>query len=158
MHAFFVECAERYAAQAGIELRHPMLDTRLVQFALDIPDDQRKRDRFTKFILRQALGDDLPDPVRRRRDKGDFAHAVAEAIESVGGEEFFDALQIAEAGWVHGDMVSDKYRTMKQQYPLGPDVYGDHVPALWMVTAVELWFRAAFGAYNAKREGTNVAG
>jgi len=31
------------------------------------------------------------------------------------------------------------------------------VPALWMVTAVELWFRAAFGAYNARREGTNDA-
>ena len=156
MHAFFVECAERYAAQAGIELRHPLLDTRVVQFALDIPDDQRKRERLTKFILRQALGDDLPDPVRRRRDKGDFAHAVAEAIESVGGEEFFEGLQIAEAGWVRGDMLTEKYRTMKQQYPLGPDVYGDHVPALWMVTAVELWFRAAFGAYNTRREDTNA--
>jgi asparagine synthase (glutamine-hydrolysing) len=158
MHAFFVECAERYAAQAGIELRHPLLDTRLVQFALDIPDDQRKRGRFTKFILREALGDDLPEPVRRRRDKGDFAHAVAEAIESVGGEAFFETLQIAEAGWVRGEMLSEKYRTMKRQYPLGPDVYGDHVPALWMVTAVELWFRAAFGVYNAQREETNAVG
>ena len=158
MHAFFVECAERYAAQAGIELRHPLLDPRLVQFALDIPDDQRKRGRFTKFILREALGGDLPDAVRLRRDKGDFAHVVAEAIESVGGEEFFESLQIAEAGWVRGDLLSEKYRTMKRQYPLGPDVYGEHVPALWMVTAVELWFRAAFGAYNAQREDTNVAG
>jgi asparagine synthase (glutamine-hydrolysing) len=158
MHAFFVECAERYAAQAGIELRHPLLDKRLVQFALDIPDDQRKRGRFTKYVLREALGDDLPEAVRGRRNKGDFAHAVAQAIESVGGEEFFATLQIAQAGWVKGDMLSEKYRTMKQQYPLGPDVYGDHVPALWMVTAVELWFRAAFGAYNAQREDTNAAG
>jgi asparagine synthase (glutamine-hydrolysing) len=156
MHAFFVECAERYAAQAGIELRHPLLDKRLVQFALDIPDDQRKRGRFTKFILRQALGDDLAEPVRLRRSKGDFAHAVAQAIESVGGEAFFERLQIAEAGWVRGDLLSEKYRTMRRQYALGPDVYGDHVPALWMVTAVELWFRAAFGAYNAQREDTNA--
>ena len=155
MHAFFVECAERYAAQMGIELRHPLLDKRLVEFALDIPDDQRKRGRFTKFILREALGGDLAEPVRLRRNKGDFAHAVAQAIESVGGESFFDNLQIAEAGWVRGDMLSEKYKTMRRQYPLGPDVYGDHVPALWMVTAVELWFRAAFGAYNAQREGTN---
>jgi asparagine synthase (glutamine-hydrolysing) len=155
MHAFFVECAERYAAEAGIELRHPLLDKRLVQFALDIPDDQRKRGRLTKFILREALGDDLAEAVRLRRNKGDFAHAVAEAIESVGGESFFNNLQIAEAGWVRGDMLTEKYRTMQRQYPLGPDVYGDHVPALWMVTAVELWFRAAFGAYNAQREGTH---
>ena len=68
------------------------------------------------------------------------------APTALGGEEFFENLQIAEAGWVRGDLLSEKYRTMKRQYPLGPDVYGDHVPALWMVTAVELWFRAAFGA------------
>jgi asparagine synthase (glutamine-hydrolysing) len=155
MHAFFVECAERYAIQAGIELRHPLLDKRLVEFALDIPDDQRKRGRFTKFVLRQALGNDLADPVRQRRTKGDFSHAVAQAIESLGGERFFDRLQIADAGWVHGDLVADKYRTMRSQYPLGSDVYGDHVPALWMITAVELWFRSAFGAYNAQREDRN---
>jgi len=155
MHGFFVECAERYAAQAGIELRHPLLDKRLVQFALDIPDNQRKRGRFTKFILRQALGEDLAEPVRLRRTKGDFSHAVAQAIESLGGEQFFERLQIADAGWVRGDMVADKYRTMRRQYPLGSEVYGDHVPALWMITAVELWFRSAFGAYNAQREDRN---
>jgi asparagine synthase (glutamine-hydrolysing) len=145
MHAFFVECAERYAAHAGIELRHPLLDRRLVQFALDIPDTQRKRGRFTKFILRQALADDLAEPVRQRRTKGDFSHAVAQAIEALGGERFFAALQIAEAGWVDGGMVAAKYRTMRRQYPRGSQVYGDHVPALWMITAVELWYRSAFG-------------
>ena len=145
MHAFFVECAERYAASAGIELRHPLLDVRLVEFALNIPDDQRKRGRFTKYVLRNALGGDLPEAVRTRRTKGDFAHSVAEAIEAVGGERFFTTLQIAEAGWVDGTMVADKYRTMRDQYASGPDVYGDHVPALWMITAVELWFRSAFG-------------
>jgi asparagine synthase (glutamine-hydrolysing) len=151
MHTFFVECAERFAARAGIELRHPLLDKRLVEFALDIPDDQRKRGRFTKFVLRQALGDDLVECVRLRRTKGDFAHAIAEAIEAVGGEQFFESLQIAEAGWVHGDLVADKYRAMRGQYRLGPEVYGEHVPALWMITAVELWFRSAFG-------GTSAAG
>lgn len=146
MHAFFVECAERFAAQAGIELRHPLLDKRLVEFALDIPDDQRKRGRFTKYVLRQALGEDLVECVRLRRTKGDFAHAIAAAIEAVGGEQFFENLQIADAGWVHGALVAAKYRTMRDQYPRGPEVYGDHVPALWMITAVELWFRSAFGS------------
>lgn len=145
MHAFFLECAERSAAQHHIELRHPFLDVRLVQFALDIPDEQRKRGRFTKFILREALGEDLPAMVRQRRTKGDFAHAIVEAVEALGGDRFFGALRIAEAGWVDGDLVAAKYRLMQSQYPLGPDVYGDHVPALWMIAAVELWFCAAVG-------------
>ena len=70
-------------------------------------------------------------------------------FEAVGGEHFFERLAIADAGWVDGAIVAGKYRTMRSQYPQGHDVYGDHVPALWMITAVELWFRAAFGAYNA---------
>lgn len=146
MHAFFVECAERAAAHHRIELRHPLLDARLVQFALDIPDDQRKRGRFTKFILREALGDDLPEVVRSRRTKGDFSHAIAEAIEALGGEQFFDALLIAEAGWVDGRAVAAKYRRMRSRYAQGPVAYGAHVPALWMIAAVELWFRSAFAA------------
>jgi asparagine synthase (glutamine-hydrolysing) len=145
MHQFFLECAERTSGGCGIELRHPLLDARLIEFALGIPDDQRKRGRQTKYVLRQALGDDLAPVVRSRRTKGDFAHAVAEAIESLGGERFYTHLQIAEAGWVRADIVAAKYRTMRDQYPAGSDVYGDHVPALWMIAAVELWFRAAFG-------------
>jgi hypothetical protein len=125
---------------------------RLVEFALAIPDDQRKRGRYTKYVLRQALGSDLEESVRSRRTKGDFSHAIVEAIESVGGERFFTNLQISEAGWVHGDVVAAKYRTMRSQYPQGPSVYGDHVPALWMIAAVELWFRSAFGDGRVQRE------
>jgi len=29
--------------------------------------------------------------------------------------------------------------------PLGPAHYGRHIPELWMITAIELWFRSAFG-------------
>lgn len=146
MHSFFLETAERAAAFAGIELRHPLLDVRLVEFALDIPDDQRKRGPHTKFVLRAALGDDLAEPVRTRRTKGDFAHAVVEAIESLGGERFYSRLSIAEAGWVRGDLVARRYRQMRAAYGAGPDAYGAYVPELWMIAAVELWFRSAVGA------------
>ncbi len=158
MHAFFLECAERSAARHHIELRHPFLDVRLVQFALDIPDEQRKRGRFTKFVLREALGADLPDSVRYRRTKGDFAYAIAEAVEALGGDAFFGALRIAEAGWVDGGLVAAKYRLMQSQYPLGPDVYGDHVPTLWMIAAVELWFRENIADGRIDGSATGPAG
>jgi hypothetical protein len=95
--------------------------------------------------------------VRSRRTKGDFAYAIVEAIESLGGERFYMNLQIADAGWVHGGIVADKYRKMRSQYARGPDVYGDHVPALWMIAAVELWFRSAFGDAAATDPGLRAA-
>jgi asparagine synthase (glutamine-hydrolysing) len=151
MHAFFVECGERAAAASGIELRHPLLDVRLVDFALAIPDGQRKRGRLTKFILREALAADLPEEVRTRRTKADFSYVIADAIDSLGGERFFTDLQIAEAGWVDAPLVAAKYRKMRSQYARGYEVYGEHVPALWMIASVELWFRSAFGSRPASR-------
>ena len=147
MHAYFVECAGRAAASAGIELRHPFLDARLVEFALGIPDDQRRRGRETKFVLRAALGDDLAAAVRTRRTKGDFSYAVLEAIESLGGERFYTSLSIADAGWVRGDVVAAMYRRMREQHARGSEAAGGHIPTLWMIAAVELWFQAAFGIH-----------
>ena len=143
-HAFFLETSERAAAEAGIEVRNPLLDRRLVEFALNIPDDQRRRGPYTKYVLRQALAGELAEPVRTRQTKGDFSHTIVEAIEGLGGARLYDSLRIAEAGWVNGAAIAAKYRTMRDAYPAGPDVYGDHVPELWMIAAVELWFRAAF--------------
>lgn len=154
MHAFFLECGDRAAARHGVELRHPLLDVRLVQFALDLPDDQRRRGPFTKFVLREALASDLPDVVRTRRTKADFSHVVAAAFEALGGAGFFGRLAIADAGWVDGGALLARYRLMQSRYAQGPDAYGDHVPVLWMTAAVELWYRAAF----TERRGPSPAG
>lgn len=143
-HAFFLETQERAAAESGVEVRNPLLDRRLVEFALSIPDDQRKRGPYTKYVLRRALDGHLAEMVSRRRTKADFAHAIADALETLGGERLFSALRIADVGWVDAASITAKYRLMRTFRQAGDLEYGVHIPALWMIAAVELWFRAAF--------------
>ena len=145
LHSFFLEGGERAGAEALIEARHPLLDVRLTEFILAIPEEQRRRGPLLKFVLRQALEPELPALLATRTTKGDFAHCVWDAIERLGGESFFRSLEIADAGWVDPDGSLALYRRMRDDVPRGPEVYGRHIPEIWMIAAVELWHRSAFG-------------
>lgn len=136
--------AERTAAEHAIEVRFPFMDVRLVEFGLSIPDEQRCRGPYAKYVVRQALAGDLPDAVRYRTSKGDFSPIALELFEALGGERFFGDLHIARAGWVKPDGPLATYRLMRAGVSGGIDVYGAHIPEMWSVAMVEIWFRAAF--------------
>ena len=53
----------------SIETRLPFLDYRLVELVFALPPEHRVRGVTTKWVLREALGDLLPQRVRSRRDK-----------------------------------------------------------------------------------------
>ena len=55
------------AARAGVELRRPYRDRRLVELGLELPAHLVYRPGWMKWILRQAMTDLLPEVVRRRR-------------------------------------------------------------------------------------------
>jgi asparagine synthase (glutamine-hydrolysing) len=57
---------------ASLESRTPLLDYRLVELAIRIPDRLRFRGSDGKPLLRAAVGPWLPEEVARRRDKRGF--------------------------------------------------------------------------------------
>jgi len=56
----------------GVESRLPFLDHRIVEFTFALPFDMLLRGTTTKYVLREALASDLPETIRRRRDKIGF--------------------------------------------------------------------------------------
>ena len=140
----FAEMEDRAASWFGLEERHPLYDRRIVEFALALPEDQRWREDQTKYVLRQALRELLPESVRRRRGKADFSHAFVKALQGPMGEQLFSSLNIASMGWVDGFRVIEMYRGMMQLYARGDERYIKHVWPLWMVFGIELWFKTVF--------------
>jgi asparagine synthase (glutamine-hydrolysing) len=71
---------DRAAHRFSIEPAHPFLDRRFVEFAISLPDDQRVRNGWGKWILRQAIGNQLPaGSLWRRENDGvhwEFTHAA----------------------------------------------------------------------------------
>jgi asparagine synthase (glutamine-hydrolysing) len=131
------EVLDRFAASFSIEHRFPFHDRRLVEFALAIPEDQRWRDDQTKFVLRQALADLLPDTVRRRMTKAEFSYMFTSTVEREGTGDLFRTLRLAQEGYVDDVEVR---RTYQRSLIRG----GRDLSAMWMILATECWYRAMF--------------
>ncbi len=73
-------------ARRGIDYCYPLLDRRLLEFALGLPLEQFQRGRSKRWLMRHALAPLLPPQIRRHDDKEDparfqalkqaFAHAL----------------------------------------------------------------------------------
>ncbi len=74
------ELYNRIAAGAGLELRHPFLDRRLIEFCLGLPSEQRLRDGWSRLIQRHAMAGILPEAVRWRRSKSSPIYGVSHAL------------------------------------------------------------------------------
>jgi len=53
----------------GIDYRYPLLDKRIVEFALGVPVELYRMNDIPRYFYRQATAGILPDPVRRHRQK-----------------------------------------------------------------------------------------
>jgi asparagine synthase (glutamine-hydrolysing) len=137
------EMEDRFAAELGIELRHPLSDVRIARFGLAIPEDQRWRRAERKRVLRAAAAGLVPEAVRCRRDKPDFSPLVVRALAAHGGEEVFRDLAIAEQGWIDPAPLAEMYRNMLADYSRANDRYMSAAWTLWMICGIERWFRAA---------------
>ena len=63
-----------YPAACGVEARHPFMDVRLVQYCLGLPSTEKLRDGWSRAVLRDAVGPELPEVVRARMNK--MAHGA----------------------------------------------------------------------------------
>lgn len=78
---------DRLSMAHGVEVRSPFMDWRLVTFTFSLPSASKIDGGFTKRILRDALKDLLPEPIRLRRRKLGFPN-MAESWASPRAQEF----------------------------------------------------------------------
>lgn len=63
---------DRNSTANSLEMRVPFLDYRLVSFCLNLSNDYKIKNGWTKYILRKVM-DDLPRKISYRRDKKGFS-------------------------------------------------------------------------------------
>jgi asparagine synthase (glutamine-hydrolysing) len=101
---------DRNSMAWSIESRVPFLDYRLVEFAFELPLNQKIRRGTTKFILRNAMNGLIPESIAKRQDKigfstpqdewfrTDMREVVLEIIDSASFRQrpFFDTINVKE--------------------------------------------------------------
>jgi asparagine synthase (glutamine-hydrolysing) len=131
----------RRGAFEGVEYRTPFFDRRLVDLMLRLPPPAYRRDGLSKAILRDALGDDLPEPVHSRRDKANLSALMHEGLREHRAPLLRELVRDSELG--RREWVSEApWRAAMERYLAGDD---QPLGALWPSIVVELWLRYRTG-------------
>jgi asparagine synthase (glutamine-hydrolysing) len=121
----------------SLELRSPLLDTRVVELGLALPDRLKRRGRDGKIGLRRAFADDLPPAVSQRGKRG-FGVPLAAwfrgELRPLAREVLLDESS-RRRGW---------FNTVALERLLDDHEAGraDNGHRLWTLVMLELWQRA----------------
>jgi asparagine synthase (glutamine-hydrolysing) len=132
--------ADRLAMRHSLEVRSPLLDVRLAELCLAMPERLRVRRGVTKVALREAARPWLPDELLRRRKQG-FMFPVAywlrgEALASVHSQLVRGPL--VRDGWIQPEAI----RTLAAEHA---DRSADHHVRLWQLASLDAWHRLYVG-------------
>ncbi len=127
---------DRLSMAFGLEVRSPLLDTPLVEFANRLPANLKIRGSTLKYALRQVARRHLPEPILRRPKQG-FMFPVAawfrDRLHGLLRSWLLDGAFVRD-GWFRREAIErllDEHRAGR----------ADHHVRLWMLLNLELWRR-----------------
>jgi asparagine synthase (glutamine-hydrolysing) len=132
------EVMNKVSGAAGIDVRYPFADRRLLEFCVALPSDAKQRDGWDRWMLREAMAGRLPDDVRWRTGKADLLPNLAHALRGAGRARLSDELEASDAPlarFVDRDGIAAQLRRLDQ---------GDLDPAgpLWTAACASAWLRS----------------
>jgi asparagine synthase (glutamine-hydrolysing) len=120
----------------SLELRSPLLDHRVVELGLSLPDSLKQRGREGKLALRRAFADDLPPAVAKRGKRG-FGVPLARWFRGELQPLARDLL-LGERARARGWFREDAVRRLLDEHAAE---HADHGHRLWTLLMLELWQR-----------------
>lgn len=138
-----LERGDRMTMAAGLEARMPFLDIRLAQFISQLPDHYRVRGRKTKWILRQAAKDIIPEKIIRRKKLG-FKVPIEEWFRT-SLSEYLHNLIMTPGAYIHEYMDVRVISALFNEHITGRQ---NHEKILWSLLNMEIWLRQLDGGLN----------
>ena len=125
---------DRASMANSLEVRVPLLNRLLVEYASHLPHSFKLHGLTTKFLLRQALKGQLPESILRRGKKGfnvPAAKWLAGPLKPL-MEELLSSRRLRQQGLFQPDYVE----TLIQEHQAR---HRDHRKLLWTLLAFQLW-------------------
>jgi asparagine synthase (glutamine-hydrolysing) len=127
---------DRMSMAASLEVRCPLLDHELAEFAAALPHSWKLRERRGKHILLEAIGDRLPPELLHRGKMGfgvPLAHWFRDSLRAF----LWD--QLTSRRFLGRNIVSPEFmRSLLQEHQRGRR---DNSSWLWSLLVLELWFQ-----------------
>jgi len=128
----------------GVELVAPLMDRRLAEFAMAIPEEQRWWGTESKRVLRRAMVGLLPDSTLHR-PKADAASVQLSELRAVHETGVFQAMDLVDEGVLERAAISTMYREMLDRFAAADWRYKMLADQLWTIFLGECVWRALFG-------------
>jgi asparagine synthase (glutamine-hydrolysing) len=134
-----------------LDVRHPFLDRRLLEFGLALPPELTTRPYEGKWVLREAMRGVVPEVIRTRVGKGsqNERHAWALANQRELLAPLVGKSILADLGLIDGVAL----RAAFESAPSQAQSRGDPHAAVQQVLAVEAWLQARAGLWPAGQCG-----
>lgn len=133
-----------FAREEGVEIRSPLYDRRIIEFALTRPREERSSGTETKKLLRAAMRGLLPDSILAPRAKrtgetgGYFTHSMRQHLPVL-VDTLFEHSALENAGVIDAKV----YRRSVGEYARG--VQSNFSVGLYFTLQSELWLRSHIG-------------
>ncbi len=127
---------DRLAAGHGVEMRHPFIDRRLLEYLISIPPRQGYLPGQDRWILRRAMADLLPEAIRTRPDKTSFNNFYRFSMckGQIGRMQ-----ALCKASFLGKIGVVDSQHLCAAYNQCCTNDTGDLVSSIWFVVTAELW-------------------
>ncbi|MFY9821170.1 MAG: asparagine synthase-related protein [Thermoanaerobaculia bacterium] len=144
---------DRSAASFGIEVRHPFLDRRLMEYVLALPGEQLFRLGSSKSLLRRSMEGILPERIRLRVGKTRFASFIDLLLERLAGEvvELLREPRSAALGILDGEALRLAYLNLVRGGPHSAR------RAVWCAVTLEIWLRRCESVFQSRCFGGRLA-
>jgi asparagine synthase (glutamine-hydrolysing) len=131
------EVMNKVAAGAGVDVRFPFADRRLLELCVAMPSEAKQRSGWDRWMLREAMTARLPGTIRWRTGKADLLPNLAQALRTTGRERLSNELDDPSgplARFVDRNALADQLKRLDQ---------GDLEAAgpLWAATCASTWLR-----------------
>ncbi|NQX94575.1 MAG: hypothetical protein HRT64_06610, partial [Erythrobacter sp.] len=149
----FAVCAKA----SGVQVRFPFYDRELFELCLSLSSDWKLRDGLSRYVLRAAMGEDLPNSIRTRVDKYDFGTHFIDGLISARDTvlELTDPAKEAFGHFLNLGML----QTVRDKFAKGQTRLG-HLEAtyLWRVAILGMWLDIADAPINKPKLHSLVRG
>ncbi len=133
------EYNDRISSRAGVEMRHPFQDLRLIRLCLGLPPESLWDGVRTKAVLREALRGRVPEDLRLRAAK---PHATALEVRLLGAMARRDGTgfrRLEARGWVDAPVLGAMARRLREGACEGSDRGMEEALVVGKALALESW-------------------
>lgn len=135
---------DRYSMASGVEVRSPLLDHRIVEFAFSLNAPQKLNGYRTKAILRDSVNDSLPRNIHSFKAKLGFAPPVLNWIRGPLSIYLLD--EINSVSFLKSDLINP-YQLKRQISGLilgKQNIQQYDAEAIWKQFSIYLWEKVFF--------------